>query len=249
MSPKRVVKTTGITRRSFVKGAGGCILTSLVFGSSCDGGIAATLSSSTTIPPASTTATSQSTAPPTSATNSTQPPVSSSAISAATYNGNYAPPAEKPPLIGVPGGDSKVATDRLYSEQHIWVKEIASGITVLGMTDKLQMLITNIDHIVIPMVGEQVYRDQSFSYIEGGKMNVELLSPITGEVLERNSGVLATIRGLLGPINNDPYGAGWMLVVKLNKPAELKDLLTAQEYAELQAKSTPTTGVPAEVSY
>jgi glycine cleavage system H protein len=157
----------------------------------------------------------------------------------------YVPPIESPPLIDVLGGDSKVATDRLYSIEHVWVKTISGNLAVIGISDKLQMLISNIDHIVIPMVGDKVTRNQSFTYIEGGKMSVELPSPVSGEITDRNAIVLATNRAFLGPINTDPYVQGWMLVINLSNPEELKSLLTAEEYALLQSKATTTTPAPA----
>ena len=231
-----------LNRRDFLKGAGATALASLALSSGCNipdttpGTMPASSQSTPPIPEAQTETPLNSTTAITQVAVTSQPAISGQPTSEA-YAGNYTPSEISPPLIAVPGGDSKVATDRFYSIQHIWVKEISPGFAVIGITDKLQMLITYIDHIVIPMVGDEIFSDLSFSYIEGGKMNVELVSPISGRVVERNDGVLATNRGLLGPINTDPYGRGWMLVVKLTKAAELESLLTAEEYADLQAKA------------
>ncbi len=233
---------TGISRREFLRetglAAGGTTLASLALAAACQGagGGASSPTTAATGSPA---------------TGQTQPAgktkVTTSKTTAPAYTGSYQPPEAAPPLIGVPGGDSKVATDRLYSIQHIWVKPLAADFAVIGLTDKMQMLISNIDHIVAPMDGDLIVRDQSFCYIEGGKMNVELISPISGRVAERNSAVLATNRGLLGPINTDPYGKGWMLVIKLDKPSELNGLISPEEYAELQGKTTVTA--PAQENY
>ncbi len=226
-----------LSRREFLGktglAAGGASLASLALTSACKG-VSARVPSST-VPATGSPATTSEQVKPAGETQAT--PARTTAL---IYAGNYQPPEAAPPLIAVPGGDSKVATDRLYSIQHIWVKPLSADYVVIGLTDKMQMLISNIDHIVAPMDGDLIVRDQSFCYVEGGKMNVDLTSPISGKVAERNSAVLATNRGLLGPINTDPYGKGWMFVIKLSKPVELNDLISAAEYAELQGKMTTT---------
>jgi hypothetical protein len=76
----------------------------------------------------------------TSSSSSTQPTMATNAGSYSTTFGIYVPPSEAPPLLDFPGLTSTVATDRLYSYEHIWIKPISSNLVVLGVTDKLQAL-------------------------------------------------------------------------------------------------------------
>jgi glycine cleavage system H protein len=86
----------------------------------------------------------------------------------------------------------------------------------------------------LPEVGQSLARGDTFGTIEGYKMQTDLLSPVTGVIIEVNEDVRQQGRGGQGGyialVNGDPYNSGWMIVVQLIKPEEINDLLTAQSY-------------------
>jgi len=134
-----------------------------------------------------------------------------------------------------PGCESTVATDRLYSLEHIWVKVEPGNLVRMGMTDYMQMLMGQFINIYLPEVGTRVVPDKSFSAIHGYKMSVDLISPISGEILQVNQDVISEIRAL---ITADPYGAGWIIVVKPDDLRQIDELLSADEYGLRTAKKT-----------
>jgi glycine cleavage system H protein len=87
----------------------------------------------------------------------------------------------------------------------------------------------------LPEVGKILQKGGSFGYSTAGKMNVEFVSPVSGEVLQQN---LAIYTDLEMMINADPYVKGWLVTIQLTQPEEWDELLTPQEYTDLNAKVT-----------
>ena len=141
-----------------------------------------------------------------------------------------------PQMLEVPGCTTKVAADRLYSVENLWLKQMDSEHVVLGLTDRLQALISNVVSISLKPLGEAFGQDELFGYIEGYKMNVDLISPITGVVVRNNPALVGFSDIVAGPINVDPYGMGWVVVIKLLNPGEIKGLLTPEQYVDLTKK-------------
>jgi glycine cleavage system H protein len=146
---------------------------------------------------------------------------------------NYVPPSKAPMLLETPGCTTLVAADRNYSVDHIWVKLISDNSAVIGVSDKMQALMAAVTNLLLPVIGSSIDAGTSFGFSEGYKMSVDLIAPVSGIVMLENQGLITEpLR-----INRDPYGAGWIMVVKLTKSEELKGLLNAEEYAILQAKT------------
>jgi glycine cleavage system H protein len=173
----------------------------------------------TTIPPNTTKTTEVTTI------TSTTPPANTAV--------NYIPPSKAPMLLETPGCTTLVAADRTYSVDHIWVKLISGDSVVIGVSDKLQALMAAVTNLLLPTIGSSVDAGTSFGFSEGYKMSVDLIAPVSGIVMQENQGLITEpLR-----INRDPYGAGWIMIIKLTNREELKGLLTAEEYAILQAKT------------
>lgn len=87
-------------------------------------------------------------------------------------------------------------------------------------------------------VGTVLSNGDAFGTIEGFKMTADLLTPVSGLVIEIDQFLLAQSSdfGAIPQINEDPYNSGWMVVIQLNKPQELTRLLTWQKYRDLIAK-------------
>jgi glycine cleavage system H protein len=138
-------------------------------------------------------------------------------------------------------GNSLVATDRLYSIEHIWVKTIAKNTARIGVTDKLQKIVGTASAALLP-VGNIINAGDVFGSLEAWKINMDLISPVSGEIIESNQDLAISTAGVR--INMDPYGLGWMLEIKLSHPAELDNLVSPMYYAYLQTQNW-TGAVPA----
>ncbi len=125
----------------------------------------------------------------------------------------------------------RIPEDRLYSEHHLWVKKQRGGKAIIGMTDLGQLRLGEIIDIELPEEGEELIKDETFGSVESTQGVVDLIAPVSGEVLEINEDLLDAP----DIINEDPYDEGWILKVKLSDPDELDELLTADEYEEVTA--------------
>ena len=114
-----------------------------------------------------------------------------------------------------------------YTRDHEWI-ELVDGRGKVGITDYAQQQLGDVVYIELPEVGVQLKLGQSFGTIESVKAVSELYSPVSGEVLEVNTG----LKEKPEVVNSDPH-ATWMIVLKLANPGEAGMLLDAAEYADL----------------
>lgn len=135
----------------------------------------------------------------------------------------------------MPGETVKVAADRLYSIEHIWVKAEGDQATI-GISDKFQLLLEIISNLTLQPVGATIERYDSFGLIEGLKLTTELVMPVSGTILSVNPLMAEVSETNVGPLNLDPYGEGWMITIRLTNAAELNDLLTPEAYVTRIAK-------------
>ncbi len=116
-----------------------------------------------------------------------------------------------------------------YNEEHTWLRLEDGGLGRVGITHYAQEQLKEVVFIELPEVGTPVTHMEPFGVIESVKATNDLYSPVTGEVVEVNS----ALQGEPGLVNQDPYGAGWMIVVRLGNDAELDRLMSAGEYRRL----------------
>jgi len=121
-----------------------------------------------------------------------------------------------------------IPTDLLYTKEHEWLR-IKGDTAEIGVTDYAQGELGDIVFVELPKKGTKVQQMKSFGTIEAVKAVSELFSPVTGEITDING----TIANDAGVINRDPYGAGWMIRVKMSNPDEAKKLLTPDQYKQL----------------
>ena len=114
-----------------------------------------------------------------------------------------------------------------YTKDHEWI-HMAGDRGRVGITDYAQQQLGDVVYMELPEVGARLTAGQSFGSIESVKAVSELFAPVSGEVVEVN-GVL---KQRPETVNTDPHGS-WMIVVKLQDPAELSGLLDAPAYATL----------------
>ncbi|HEY8767545.1 MAG TPA: glycine cleavage system protein GcvH [Dehalococcoidia bacterium] len=116
-------------------------------------------------------------------------------------------------------------SDLKYTKEHEWVR-IDADIGTVGITDYAQNQLGDIVFVDLPMPRTQVGALQKFGEIESVKAVSELFSPVSGEVLERNE----TLADNPQWVNDDPYGDGWMIRVRLSATGEIDKLMSAEEY-------------------
>jgi len=123
--------------------------------------------------------------------------------------------------------------DLRYSKDHEWIRVDGERGTV-GITDYAQKQLGDVVYVELPAVGRALKAGESFGTVESVKAVSELFSPVTGEVVETNG----DLSGKPELINKDPYGAAWMIVVKLDPKGagDLMDAAAYQKYVESEAK-------------
>jgi glycine cleavage system H protein len=145
----------------------------------------------------------------------------------------YQTPSELPPLMPIPGCTTYTATDRKYTVEHMWVKKVAENIVAIGITQKMAVLLDYIYQISLPKVGSTIKRGDLFGYVDSAKMDVELQTPISGTILQVDTDIYVD---LVYRVNGDPYVKGWFVTAALSNPVEWDQLITPQEYSDLNAK-------------
>jgi glycine cleavage system H protein len=125
---------------------------------------------------------------------------------------------------------SKVPADLKFTKEHEWAK-IDGDRARIGITAFAQEQLGDVVFVELPKVGAKVSSMKTFGVVESVKAVSDLFAPLTGEVVEVN----AELPKKPETVNSDPYGAGWMIVIKMLSPAEADSLLTAAQYEQLIA--------------
>jgi glycine cleavage system H protein len=124
--------------------------------------------------------------------------------------------------------DESYPEELRYHKEHDWAR-IDGDTATLGVTWYAQDALGEIVHFEGPAEGSSVAKDESYGEVESVKAVSELIAPLSGEVLEVNQGVVEAPE----TINDDPYGNGWLIKVRLSDESELDDLLDAAAYRQL----------------
>jgi glycine cleavage system H protein len=117
-----------------------------------------------------------------------------------------------------------------YSKEHEWVAT-EETVATIGITDYAQDQLGEIVYVELPAVGDKISKDDAFGVVESVKAVSDIYAPVSGTVVEVNQELPESPE----MINEDPYGDGWLVKVKVSDPAELDDLLDHDEYEELIA--------------
>lgn len=118
--------------------------------------------------------------------------------------------------------------DLKYTKDHEWVK-INGGEATVGITDFAQRELGDIVYVDVNTVGETVEKEAVFGTVEAVKTVSDLFMPLSGEVTEVNKDIDSAPES----VNNDPYGKGWMIKIKLSNPSEIDSLLSVDDYKKL----------------
>ena len=115
-----------------------------------------------------------------------------------------------------------------YTTDHEWVR-IEGDMAFIGITDYAQGELGEIVYVDVPTEGETVAAGEVFGSIEAVKTVADLLMPVEGEVVELN----AALEDQPELVNNDPYGEGWIIKVKMADPAKVETLMDAAAYSSV----------------
>ena len=126
--------------------------------------------------------------------------------------------------------DESYPDDLRYHEEHDWAR-IDGDVATLGITWYAQDALGEIVHYEPPEAGSSIAKDESYGEVESVKAVSEVVAPLSGEVLEVNAKVVEEPE----TINEDPYGEGWLIRIRLSEPAETEALLDPDAYRKFVA--------------
>ncbi|MBO6793429.1 MAG: glycine cleavage system protein GcvH [Balneolaceae bacterium] len=120
-------------------------------------------------------------------------------------------------------------SDLKYTPEHEWVRDNGDGTVTIGITDFAQGELGDIVFVELEDPGTDYSKDDTFGTVEAVKTVSDLYAPIDGEVIELNE----ELEDNPELVNDDPYGAGWMIKMKVADAGQLDSLLSADEYQDI----------------
>jgi glycine cleavage system H protein len=118
-----------------------------------------------------------------------------------------------------------IPDDLLYTESHEWIKHEGENIRV-GITDHAQSELTDVVYVELPKLERQVNAKEPIAVVESVKAASDIYAPVKGTIAEANKALEADP----GLINREPYGQGWIFVLKIENPDDLKNLKDVAAY-------------------
>jgi glycine cleavage system H protein len=118
-----------------------------------------------------------------------------------------------------------VPEDLLYTESHEWIKREGDNIRV-GITDHAQSELTDVVYVELPKKDKQVNAKEPIAVVESVKAASDIYAPVKGTVVDANKALEADP----GLINREPFGQGWIYILKIDNPDDLKNLKDAAAY-------------------
>lgn len=124
-----------------------------------------------------------------------------------------------------------------YSESHQWAR-VEDGTAIVGITHYAQEQLGDIVYVELPRPDEEARRGEPLGSVESVKAVADVNSPVSGRVLEVNT----SLDDEPERINQDCYGAGWLAKIELSDPAEVRALMTAQQYVQFVQQLSQKSG-------
>jgi len=119
-----------------------------------------------------------------------------------------------------------------YTKDHEWVS-VDGDIATVGITDFAQKELDELVYVEVETVGETLAKEEVFGTVEAVKTTSDLFMPVSGEILEFNEELDENKGDNPTMVNEDPYGKGWIVKIKLSDPSELDGLMDAEAYTDL----------------
>ncbi len=114
-----------------------------------------------------------------------------------------------------------------YTRTHEWAR-IEGDVATVGVTDYAQSELGDITYLELPQPGTQVKQGEPMGVIESVKAASDIYSPVSGEVIEANQGVVEAPE----KVNQSPYGEAWLVKIRLSDPSEVENLMDAATYEQ-----------------
>ena len=121
-----------------------------------------------------------------------------------------------------------VPDDLFYTESHEWLRQEGENARV-GITDHAQAELTDVVYVELPKVGTQAKASGQIAVVESVKAASDIYAPVTGTVVDVNK----ALEGNPALINTDPFGEGWIFVLKMDSPNEVQQLKDAAGYRKV----------------
>jgi glycine cleavage system H protein len=118
-----------------------------------------------------------------------------------------------------------IPSELKYTKDHEWVR-VDGDLATVGITDYAQGELGDVVYVELPEEGTEVSMNETFGSIEAVKAVADIFSPVSGEIVEVNEAILDAPE----KVNQDAYGSGWMVKIKLTDPDELSQLMDAAAY-------------------
>ena len=122
-----------------------------------------------------------------------------------------------------------IPSDLKYTQEHEWVRDNGDGTVTVGITDFAQSELGDIVFVELEPEGFEFEKEEVFGTVEAVKTVSELFAPVAGEIAEVND----ELEDDPEMVNNDPYGSGWMVKIKISDPSQIDELLSADDYQDV----------------
>ncbi|MFT4693116.1 MAG: glycine cleavage system H protein [Francisella sp.] len=121
---------------------------------------------------------------------------------------------------------SNIPNELKYTKSHEWVK-VDGDVATVGITEHAQSLLGDLVFVELPEVGDELSAGDDACVVESVKAASDVYTPIDGEVLEVNNGVVEDP----AQVNNEPYQGGWLFKLKISNSLQISDLMSASDYS------------------
>ncbi len=125
---------------------------------------------------------------------------------------------------------ANIPNELKYSKDHEWIS-VKDDVATIGITDYAQEALGDVVYIELPSEGDNFSAHDAFGSVESVKAVSEIFTPVAGEIVGSNEDLNDTPE----VVNDDPYGAAWLVKIKMDNAGEADALLSAEEYAEFLA--------------
>ncbi len=126
---------------------------------------------------------------------------------------------------------SNIPADLKYTKSHEWLKLAADGTALVGITEHAQDQLGDMVYVEVPDAGRSLKANEACAVVESVKAASDVYAPVAGEVIEGNTGLADAPES----VNQDPYGSGWLLKLKVADKAAVDALMDAAAYAAFVA--------------
>ncbi len=118
--------------------------------------------------------------------------------------------------------------DFRFTKEHEWVK-VEDGVAAMGITDYAQHELGDVVYVELPAVGDSFAKGDAIGNIESVKAVSDVYAPVSGEIVETNE----NLEDKPESINQDPYGDGWIVKIKLDDPSQIDELMSDEDYQKM----------------